>query len=126
MKRLASLISHRVGAGQDRVRRFSKYQLQLMIERIIEMEIEQRPTHTAELCEMVSNRRTQLTRDRQRAMDETCSACIPDSAIRPVAFQRFQERGSGDGSSSGDWFNALAQLRIAYTTHYLETHFVRG
>jgi hypothetical protein len=36
MKRLASLISHRVGEGQDRVRRFSKYQLQLMIERIIE------------------------------------------------------------------------------------------
>jgi len=126
MNRLASLISARVGEGQDRVRRFTKYQLRLMIERIIGLCVEERPNHTAELCEMILNRRSQLTRDRERAIRELTSARIPNSAIRPVAFQCHEERGSSAGSSTDDWFNALDQLRNGYATHYLETHFVRG
>jgi len=106
--------------------RFTKYQLQLMIERIIDLGVEERPNHTAELCDMILNRQSQLTRDRAQASRELASAWIPDLAIRPVAFEFHERRKSSADSPDRDWFDALAQLRDRYTSHYLQTQFVKG
>jgi hypothetical protein len=126
MGRLISRIRERSLKGEDRVRRFNRYQLQLIIERILDLGVEERPNHTAELCELILNRRSQLSRDRAQAIRELALARIPDSAIRAVAFALYEERRSSAGSSIDDWFTALAQLRKDYATHYLATHFVRG
>jgi len=126
MTRLTSLIRERSLKGEDRIRRFTKYQLQLMIQWILDLGVEERPTHTAECCEMLLNRRSQLTGDRGLAIRELALARIPDSAIRPVAFELHQKRGSSPDSPIEDWFKALAQLRDRCKTHYLETRFAKG
>jgi len=124
MHRLTSLILRRVREGQDRIRRFNKDLLKLLIGRILDLPVEERPTHTAELCEIILNRRSQCSRDRERAIRELASARIPDSAIRPVAFELHERRGVSSGSPGEDWFRALGQLRARYGNHYMRTHFV--
>jgi hypothetical protein len=124
IKRLTSLIRERALWGEDRIRRFNKFQLQVMLGRILEMGIEERPTHTAELCEIFLKRRAQRDDDRSRMLSDLASVRIPNSAIEPVAYQLFEARGSGGGSPTSDWYEALAHLRDRYRDHYMATHFV--
>jgi len=124
MARLTSLIRRRALEGEDRIRRFNKYQLTLMIERILELGVGERPTHTAERCEMLLTGRSQLTANREQAIHELASARIPDTAIRHVAYELYVRRGSDVTPPSQDWFEALAKLRDRYRVHYLATHFV--
>jgi len=124
MARLTSLIRGRALEGEDRIRRFNRYQLKLMIERILTLGVAERPTHTAERCEILLNRRSQLTADPDRAIHELASAQIPDAAIRPVAYELYVRRESDVKAPSQDWFEALAKLRDRYRVHYLATHFV--
>jgi hypothetical protein len=124
MKQLVSLIRTRAFEGEDRIRRFNKYQLQLMIKRILAMGTRERPTHTAELCERLLDPRSESTIDRERTIRELAESRIPDHAIQPVAYQLFERRGSMIGSPTQDWFEALTFLRDRYRDHYLTTHFV--
>src|SRR5262249_28585948 len=80
LTRLTALIRDRSLKGEDRVRRFNKYQLQLIVKRIIDLGVEDRPTHTAELGEVLLNLRSAPTGDRGRVIQELASARIPDSA----------------------------------------------
>ena len=124
MARLTSLIRKRALMGEDRIRRFNKYQLTLMIEQILALNVAERPTHTAEHCEMLLSRRSKLTADRDQAIHELASARIPEAAIRPVAYEHYLRRGSDVKPPSQDWFEALTTLRDRYRVHYLATHFV--
>lgn len=124
MTRLISWIRERSLKGEDRVRRFNKYQLRIMIERILDMGHEERPTRTAELCELVLKRRDRPTDDRERANQELTSMRIPDWAIRPVAFELFNQRSPHAGLARDDWFRAIDRLRARYRDHYMATHFV--
>jgi hypothetical protein len=124
IERLTSLIREKALWGEDRIRRFNRFQLQVMIGRILDLGIEERPAHTAELCEILLKRRTQRTDDRERALSDLAGVRIPDFAIEPVAYQFFERRGSGGGAPSGDWYEALAHLRDQYRDHYMATHFV--
>jgi hypothetical protein len=126
MRRLTALIVRRVREGQDRIRRLNRYLLQLMIDRIFRLGEAERPSHTAELCEKVLNRRSQLTRNREQASRELASARIPDRAIRPLAFKFYEERVPSAGSPTDDWFRAVGQLRNQYAIHYLRSHFLDG
>jgi hypothetical protein len=124
IKRLTSLIRERAHWGEDRIRRFNKSQLQVMLGRILDMEIEDRPTHTAELCEVLLKRRIQRTDNRERALSDLARARIPDSAIEPVAYEIFDRRGSIGDSPSSDWYEAITHLRERYRDHYMAKHFV--
>jgi hypothetical protein len=124
IKHLTSLLRERILWGEDRIRRFSKVQLQGMLGRIVDLGIEERPAQSAELCEILLKRRTSRTDDRERALIDLAGVRIPNSAIEPVAYQLFERRGSDAGSPSGDWYEALAHLRDLYRVHYMRTHFV--
>ncbi|MGO9913361.1 MAG: hypothetical protein ACLQIB_01420 [Isosphaeraceae bacterium] len=126
MTRLTSLVRERSLNGEDRIRRLNKYQLQLMIARICEKEVGERPTHTAERCELLLGRRSELTADRELAVRELALARIPESAVRPVAYELYQSGGSKLGLPNRDWFDALVRLRDRYTIHYMAAQFVKA
>ena len=95
-----------------------------MVQQILELGVEERPTHTAECCEVLLDRQSQQPKaDRELAIRELANARIPDRAIRLVAFELHENRRSTTDSAVHDWFKALDQLRDHYITHYLETRF---
>ena len=97
-----------------------------MIARICEKEVGERPTHTAERCELLLGRRSELTADRELAVRELALARIPESAVRPVAYELYQSGGSKWVCRTVTGSTALVRLRDRYTIHYMAAQFVKA
>jgi hypothetical protein len=111
--------------GQDRIRWLKKAQLEYALERFLELETCERPTHTAHWCEVLLNKRTETTicRDQAQTKNELAIARIPEEAIRQRAGKRWLTNGGPPtGSAVDDWLATEAEMRDAYRRHYLACH----
>lgn len=121
LQKLLESVVERLRSGEDVIRSIRKTQLRCQLSRFVALPTWDRPTHTAHLCEVLLDSKTDgdVCRDRTRATTELRGIRIPERAIRPRAYSRWDVSGQPEGSAVADWFAIEAIMRDEYRDHYL-------
>lgn len=125
LKRMLEAAIERLHSGEDVVRSIKKTQLRRQLLRIVSLPVCDRPTHTAHLCEVLLEQRSDadICRDRTQTETELSAIQIPEEAIRLRAYFRWEMSGQPEGTAHVDWCAASHEMRTEYREHFMKNCF---